>query len=162
MLTKKQVKALIACMSPDSTRPAIHCCYIDTYDGKTAIIATDGYKMVILTDESFSVLEPGTIIPFDSLNVWYKLASAKHFLNAEDISIMCTISEAVYPDYKALLPDDEHKHPISGFGVNGEFVKTLETLSGVPLWFETYGDAQPMIARHNDNIYVLMPRRKPK
>ena len=172
-LNKRQVKALLEVISADLTRPALTYAYIDDYDGKTVLVATDSYKLAVL--DVGRVPDPeahvGKFVARAELLKWYKLAESRDLLTSEGVLGMAErIDEAIkYPDWRMLLTRHyervatlvKHKEFVgaSQLSFNTEYAVHLETLAGGNLNYKLTGNIDMMVATKNGNLYILMPRK---
>lgn len=162
-LTKKQVKMLLDIISSDTARPVITHAKIDTYEGHPVLVGTDGYVLTALrlSDDVLPVI--GQLIPRAELTKWYKLAGTKDRLTEEDIIPMAVPDSksfengnANYPEWQKLIPTEAGALP--SFTLNANYLLTMQTLNDAPLtWQLGMTKLAPVIARANDNLYVIMP-----
>ena len=162
-MNKKQVGALLKVMSKDTMRPALRNLYIDEYNGRTVVVATNGY---ILTAVNIDI-EPehvGKSIKREAIEVWYKLATARNKLDgdalAELASNAANLSNLTYPEWEKLLPDG-YVSGATTMKFNADYAKTLQDLSGEEgLAWKLYGTISPMVATTDNGLYVMMPMKQ--
>lgn len=115
---KASVGQVIIASSNDLTRPALTGVYFNTYDGKLAIAATDGYRLAekIIIDKVES--EVKAIVPSSSLQEVLRSISddveeVEISFNEDlvrfrlgEVEIISKLIDASYPDYQKLIPKD--------------------------------------------------------
>jgi DNA polymerase III sliding clamp (beta) subunit (PCNA family) len=174
-LTKKQVKAFLDVISSDETRPILTNAKIDTYEGRPVLVGTDSYKLAVitLTDDILPLM--GYLIPRAELIKWHKLASHKDYLTEADLQPMATPDDQAmfrnddqdksqYPKWQPLVTRDKNE-AVTHISINAQFMATMQTLADADgynggLVWEFGGALAPVIAEHNQNIYVVMPRKR--
>lgn len=164
-MNKKQVTALLKVLSKDTFRETLNHAYIDRYEGKLVMIATDGYKMALIyIDEDAAELE-GRFIRRDALERWARAANAKSRLSGDELLELSRGDYGLHGGYydKPPVPwknifegGDTEAQTIMKF--DGEFTKILQDVNGgVPLAYELYGANQKMVAKSDIGVFVLMP-----
>lgn len=165
-MNKKQVGALLKVMSKDTTRPAMCAGYVDSYEGKTVLVATDGYAMAIVNMEGAKELE-GKLIRREAIEKWYKLATSKSRLTGEELVHVSADDYAQHGEYsrynyvpwKDILPRGETQ-PQASMKFNAEYFKTMQDIEGVPATrVELYGALKPMVMRGELGTYIVMPMK---
>lgn len=170
-LTKRQVGALLEVLSKDEARPILQHAKIDMYKGKPVLVATDSYKMCILSLSDDVTPIMGHVVHRSDLLKWYKLASHKDVLRDTDLFGMHRADDQAmfksdnadkseYPKWQPILDrGKEAPETISAISFNAEYVATMQKLSGTEggLRWEFTGRLDPMICNMNDDIYVVMP-----
>lgn len=162
-LTKKQVKSLLDVISSDTARPVITHVKIDTYEGHPVLVGTDGYTLVALRLTDDILPSMGQLIPRAELTKWYKLAGTKDRLTEADLIPMAVPDDKSfengrtnYPEWQKLIPTEFGSLP--SFALNANYLLTMQTLNDAPLtWQLGMTKLTPVIARANDNLYVIMP-----
>lgn len=167
-LTKKQVGALLKVMSNDTSRPILNGVHIDEYKGKHVMVATNGY---ILTALELDVENPldfkmGTFVRRSALEKWYKLATGKNRLtteelvkvSAEDYADNNGYQQGQYPDWKNILPDEKGIETLE-LTFNADYMKTMQDLADKPLTYRFNGKLGALVAKNNNDLYVIMPLR---
>ena len=115
---KASVGQVIIASSNDLTRPALTGVYFNTYDGKLAIAATDGYRLAekVIIDKVES--EVKAIVPSSSLQEVLRSISddveeVEISFNEDlvrfrlgEVEIISKLIDASYPDYQKLIPKD--------------------------------------------------------
>ncbi len=164
-MNKKQVTALLKVLSKDTFRETLNHAYIDRYEGKLVMIATDGYKMALIyIDEDAAELE-GRFIRRDALERWARAANAKSRLSGDELLELSRGDYGLHSGYydKPPVPwkrifegGDTEAQKIMRF--DGEFAKILQDVNaGIPLAYELYGANQKMVAKSDIGVFVLMP-----
>lgn len=170
-ITKKQVKALLDVINSDETRPILTNAKIDTFEGNPVLVATDTYKMSIikLSDDVLPIM--GQLIPRAELIKWYKLAGNKDYFTEADLLTIAKPDnggfndEPQYPKWQQLVPQQKLIQPQASIRINAAYMHTMQVLADCDtypagmLW-EFYGDLAPVVARHENNIYIVMPLKK--
>lgn len=162
-LSKKQLKAFLEVMSSDTSRPVLNHAKIDTYDGHPVLVATDGYVLTALrlTDDVLPIV--GQLIPRTELIKWHKLANTKDRLTEKDIIPMAVPDDkgfhngnAQYPEWQKLIPTEVGSLP--SFTLNANYLLTMQVINETPLtWQFGITKLTPVIARANNNLYLVMP-----
>lgn len=159
-LTKKQVKAFLEVISSDTSRPIICTAKIDTYKGRTVLIATDGYQLAALDAPGLKGQE-GKLIDRTELIKWYKLASSKDRLDENTLIKMpdARDSEKWYGEYPEWIKIIEAQHPgeITKVALNAKYMLTMQILADAPILYTTNGQRGAVTAYENNNLYVIMP-----
>lgn len=115
---KTSVGQVIIASSNDLTRPALTGVFFNTYDGKLAIAATDGYRLAekILIDKVES--EVKAIVPSSSLQEVLRsinddVEEIEISFNEDlvrfrlgEVEIISKLIDESYPDYQKLIPKD--------------------------------------------------------
>lgn len=165
-MNKKQVGALLKVMSKDSTRPVLCAGYVDNYEGKTVLVATDGYAMAIVNMEGAKELE-GKLIRREAIEKWYKLANGKSRLTGEELIDVSAddyakhgeYSDYTYPEWKKIMPQGETQ-PQASMKFNAEYFKTIQDIEGVPATsVELYGALKGLVMRGDIGTYIVMPMK---
>lgn len=160
-LTKRQVKALLEVISADESRPVLTHAKIDTFNDQTVLVATDSYKLAAINLDP-KIVKPilGQLIPRAELQKWYKLATNKDFLTDTDL-LTITVKESEvgkYPQWQQLVPDKKKFSALAGIGLNASYLLTIQTLiDTTALMLEFYGPLMPVVIRHDQNTYIVMP-----
>src|SRR5690606_8876481 len=134
-MNKKQVGAFLKVMGKDDMRPVLKTAYIDKYNDRLVMVATDGYKLsaVYLDEDAEPLL--GRLIRREAIERWYKLATGKSRLTGEELVRVSAddyaqhneYQDGTYPQWQALVPKGE----IEGQGemaFNAEFFKIVQDL----------------------------------
>lgn len=168
-MNKKQVGALLKVMSKDETRPILCTAKIDVLDGKTVLVATDGYKLAAVNIMGDIDKTPvGLIIRREAIERWYKLATGKSRLTADELDGVISDDygqhgsyvEGNYPEWKKMLPVGEPEGQ-SLMAFNADFFKTVQDLDGENhIRVKLYGRLKPMVMESERGTYVVMPMRK--
>lgn len=164
MFTKRQIKALLEVLANDNTRPALEHAYLDTYNDKPVLVATDSYKLITVYLEGGGDLDwpklAGRSISREDLTRWYKLASNSDRLQTEDIVTMAQdrSDDFKYPDWQKIIGQTK---PASAdqISFNAKYTLILETLADCHLCYELNGPNNPLIAQNNSGLYLIMPLR---
>ena len=161
-MNKKQVNALLKVMSKDTMRPVLRNAYIDEYEGRTVLVATDGYMLTALNIEIDSE-HVGKSIKREAIEVWYKLAVARSRFDGEAIAELANnkanLSDLNYPKWQG--PIDREQSAQDAMMFNADYAKTLQDLSGeIGLVWKLHGKLSPMIARTENGMYVMMPMKQ--
>lgn len=162
-MNKKQVNALLKVMSKDTLRPVLRNLYIDEYNGRTVVVATNGYILTAVNIE----IEPehvGKSIKREAIEVWYKLATGRSRFDGgavdELVGNSANLSNLEYPKWQSLMPSSETE-PQEMMIFNAEYAKTLQDLSGENgLIWKLHGKISPMIATTENGMYVMMPMKQ--
>lgn len=115
---KASIGQVIIASSNDLTRPALTGVYFNTYSGKLAIAATDGYRLAekILIEKVES--EVKAIVPSSSLqevlrSIGEEVEEVEISFNDDlvrfrlgEVEIISKLIDASYPDYQKLIPKD--------------------------------------------------------
>lgn len=115
---KNSIGQVIIASSNDLTRPALTGVYFNTYGGKLAIAATDGYRLAekIIIDKVES--EVKAIVPASSLqevlrSIGEDTEEIEISFNDDlvrfrlgEVEIISKLIDASYPDYQKLIPKD--------------------------------------------------------
>ena len=115
---KTSIGQVIIASSNDLTRPALTGVYFNTYNGKLAIAATDGYRLAekILIEKVKS--EVKAIVPASSLqevlrSIGEEVEEVEISFNDDlvrfrlgEVEIISKLIDASYPDYQKLIPKD--------------------------------------------------------
>ena len=162
-MNKKQVNAFLKVMGKDAMRPVLRNAHIDEYNGKTVLVATNGYTLSAINIEVDSELV-GKTIRREAIEVWYKLATTRNKLDgdalAELASNAANLSDLTYPEWKKVLPDG-YMSGETTMKFNADYAKTLQDLSGeTGLVWKLHGKLLPMIARTENGTYVMMPMKQ--
>lgn len=165
-MNKKQVAALLKVISKDETRPeALRCAYIDKYNDKVVMVATDGYKLaaIYLTEDHEHLV--GRLVRREAIEKWYKLSTGKSRL-IDDIEQVSNEDYAAsgsyaqnYPKWQTVLPVTEPDgQKVMRF--NAEFFKLIQELDGADdLVVTLYGDLAPMEVKTERGFYLVMPMK---
>lgn len=160
-MNRKQIGALLKIASKDASRPVLTSVHVDVYEGKTCLVATDGYILAMRYLEGIDS-HVGETIPRKLMERWYKLADNKSWFDAETVDEMFTDkdykpSDYKYPNYKSLIPTSNHSTN-RRVNFNAELALALQKVSGKPgLEWEFYGEREPITAKDETGIYLLMP-----
>lgn len=159
-LTKKQVKAFLEVISSDTSRPVICTAKIDTYKGRTVLIATDGYQLAALDAPGLKGHE-GKLIDRTELIKWYKLAGTKDRLDEKALIEMPNARDddrwfGEYPEWTKII-EAQHAGEITKIALNARYMLTMQTLADKTLIYDTHGKFGAVMAREDDNLYVVMP-----
>lgn len=163
-MNKSQVKALLDVISTDEIRPVLTYALIDEFEDRLTLIATDGYALAAIalanTDKELCALYKGKLISRQSLTRWYKLASVKDILGTEELLGMAESIESMhYPQWQSIAKNHEPENT-TRIAFNPQYVVTFTKLAGSNLSFTLKGNGGAMLARHDDNLYLLMPLRQ--
>lgn len=159
-LTKKQVKALLEVMSSDTVRPVICTAKVDTYEGRTVLIATDGYQLAALDAPELKGHE-GKLIDRTELIKWYKLASTKDRLDEAALIEMKNARDddkwyGEYPEWVKIIEAQERAE-LTKIALNANYMLTMQVLADKTLVYDTHGQRGAVMARDDNNLYVIMP-----
>ena len=162
-MNKKQVNAFLKVMSKDAMRPVLRNAHIDEYNGKTVLVATNGYILSSINIEVDSELV-GKTIRREAIEVWYKLATGKSRFDGEAVAELvgnsANLSDIEYPKWQNVMPTSETK-PQEAMMFNAEYAKTLQDLSGESgLVWKLHGKLSPMVATTENGTYVMMPMKQ--
>ena len=161
-MNKKQVNALLKVMSKDAMRPVLRNAYIDEYEGRTVLVATDGYMLTALNIE-IDAEHIGKSIKREAIEVWCKLATGRSRFGGEAIAELAgnkaNLSDLEYPKWQGLIDRKQSAQDMMRF--NADYAKTLQDLSGEDgLAWKLHGKISPMIARTENGTYVMMPMKQ--
>lgn len=115
---KTSIGQVIIASSNDLTRPALTGVFFNTYDGKLAIAATDGYRLAekIIIDKVES--EVKAVVPASSLHevlrsisddveeIEISFSDDLVRFRLGEIEIISKLIDSSYPDYQKLIPKD--------------------------------------------------------
>jgi len=167
-MNKKQVGALLKVMGKDDMKPALMHGLIDEYEGKLAIVATNGYALAIVYLDGGDELVKGTLVRRESIEKWYKLATGKSRLNGNELERVIAdefgdyheLSKSPFPQYKSLIPE-EFRQPAGAIAFNAVFISALQELDGgEPLTWNIGGALQPVLAKTDRGVYLFMPKKQ--
>lgn len=155
-LTRSQVKAWLDTMSDDTSRPVLNAAYIDQYDNRTVLVTTDGYVLTAMDAPGLKD-SVGKFITRLDLVKWYKLANSKSlFTDEEALTLVSDVVEGKYPEWQKLIPTEMGALP--SVTINAKYMLSMQTINNAPLKWDFGTDKfKPVIARANDNLYVIMP-----
>ena len=159
-LTKKQVKAFLEVISSDTSRPVICTAKVDTYEGRTVLIATDGYQLAALDAPGLKGHE-GKLIDRTELIKWYKLAGTKDRLDEKALIEMPNARDddkwyGEYPEWVKII-EAQHPGEITKIALNARYMLTMQTLADKTLVYTANGQRGAVTAREDNNLYVIMP-----
>ncbi len=116
------IEKTIFCSSTDDLRPIMTSVYLDITEGQISFVASDGHKLALLElrDESMTeqisfalplkiaTILKGLIKPTDELiNIFVNNNSVRLEYGSE--SIIATLQEGNYPNYRSVLPQNNDK-----------------------------------------------------
>lgn len=116
------IEKTIFCASTDDLRPIMTSVYLDIVEGQISFVASDGHKLALLElrDESMTekmsfalplkitTILKGLIKPSDDLiNIFVNNNSVRLEYGSE--SIIATLQEGNYPNYRSVLPQNNDK-----------------------------------------------------
>lgn len=116
------IEKTIFCSSTDDLRPIMTSVYLDIVEGQISFVASDGHKLALLElrDESMTeqisfalplkiaTILKGLIKPSDELiNIFVNNNSVRLEYGSE--SIIATLQEGNYPNYRSVLPQNNDK-----------------------------------------------------
>lgn len=166
-MNKKQVGALLKVMSKDGMRPTLCTGYVDTLDGRTVLVVTDGYKLAAVYMDGAEELV-GKMIRREAIERWYKLATGKSRLDGEELLAVASedygqhngyYDDSKYPEWQKLIPQGTTE-PQEGMAFNAEYFKIMQDLDGADsLEVSLYGKLAPMVIRTERGLYMVMPMK---
>jgi hypothetical protein len=163
-LSKYQVKAFLNVMGDDTSRPVLYGAYVDEYEGRTVLVATNGYVLAALDTPELSE-HKGEFINRNTFKQWHKDHSAKVQMTSDDIiaalqPLKTSETNWAYPKWQLII-DGLKPGSVDKIAINGRYMDTMQDLNdGEPMtWGFSEGKYSPVIARANNNIYVIMPLR---
>lgn len=160
-LTKRQVMNILKELKKAKSRPVLKDMAIQKHDnGKYHLTYTSGYMAVYIPLEENDKIKSG-IIPFDKIEVWYKLATAKDFIDTDWI-IENTKEDAdnKYPDTERFINTDFAE--IERITLNAELLNNLQSVFGtVGVDLEFTGQYKPInvTSSETDIFAILLPMR---
>ena len=159
-LTKKQVKAFLEVISSDTSRPVICTAKVDTYEGRTVLIATDGYQLAALDAPGLKGHE-GKLIDRTELIKWYKLAGTKDRLDEKALIEMPNARDddkwyGEYPEWVKII-EAQAPGEIAKVILNANYMLNMQILADKPLPYTANGQRGAVIAYEDNNLYVIMP-----
>lgn len=166
-MNKKQVGAFLKIMSKDSSRPILNTAYIDRYEGRRVMVATDGYKLaaVYLDEDAEPIV--GKLIRREAIEKWYKLATGKSRLTGEELVAVSaddyaqhgSYQEGKYPEWQRLVPTSEPEgQEVMHF--NAEFMKIVQDMNGADsIQVELRGKLAPMMIKSEVSLAMVMPMK---
>lgn len=167
-MNKKQVAAFLKVMSKDDTRPVLCAGYVDKFDDKVALVATDGYKLsAVYLDEDAEELV-GKLVRRSAFERWYKLASNKDIItgeelkriSSEDFALNDGYLDAKFPEWQNLVPKREQE-PQASMHFNAEFFKIVQDLNGDDsVHVQLYGMLAPMVVKSDKAFSMVMPMKR--
>lgn len=160
-MNKKQVGAFLKVVGKDPARVTLSHAKIDTYNGRTVLMGTDGYKLAaIYIDEADELV--GKLLPREAIERWYKLATGKSRLTGREIveSLAQELTEGNYPEWQKLVPQGDTL-PQTTMRFNAEFFKIMQDLTGnADMTVKFYGEVHPMVIESEDGVFVVMPMKQ--
>lgn len=165
-MNKKQLGAFLKVVSKDTTRPILTCAYVDEYNGKAVLVGTDSYKLTaVYIDGEVDEEIKGKMIRRESLERWYKLATGKSRLTAdelkqvssEDYTMNGDYMYGTYPKWQPLVAELKNE-PQSSMKFNAEFFKIVQDLNKaehIEVVFN--GILSPMVIDTEVAYSVVMP-----
>ena len=165
-MNKKQVGALLKVMSKDTSRPILRTGYVDNYNGKTVLVATDGYQLAAVYMEGAEDLE-GKLIRREAIERWYKLATAKSTLtgaelkhvSADDFALHDSYESGVYPPWQQLVPSLT-RESAGRVAFNADYMKNMQDINGgIGLEWHFGQQLEPILAKNEHGIYLVMPMK---
>ena len=165
-LTKKQVKSLLEVMSSDKTREVLTTAYIDEFEDKYYLVATDGYTLAAIILDTDASGYVGRFVKRDDLIRWYKLASTKDVLTEQELLIgmsrKALQSDASYPNWKDIYTSIiKSKFETDTFHINADYFKTMQELvGGLPVKYLNYHNA--FIAKQELGMFIIMKLKDAK
>lgn len=163
-MNKKQVGALLKVMGKGNMRPALNVGYVDKYNDRVVLVATDGYKLAAVYMDGADELI-GKNIRREAIERWYKLATGKDRLNgeelvrvsSEDYSMHGEYQDTEFPEWQRLMPTHEPE-PQEAMRFNADFFKVVQDLDGSEgVKVELYGRLAPMVVKGDIGTYMVMP-----
>ena len=167
-MNRKQVNTFLKIMMKDNTRPGLECGYIDLYNDRPVIVATDGYILsaVYLDDEARNHV--GKRVTRDSIERWYKLADGRSLFTGdtiqqlleEDVREGRTIPGA-YPAWQTLIPSNKDFYKFKDdmtISFNADFMKLAQDLSvDNNVKVSIYGKLSPLVIESETSLTLIMP-----
>ncbi|SBW05639.1 DNA polymerase III subunit beta [uncultured Dysgonomonas sp.] len=116
------IEKTIFCASTDDLRPIMTSVYLDITEGQISFVASDGHKLALLELQDESMTEEisfalplkiatilkGIVKPSDELiNIFINGNSARFELGSD--SIVATLQEGSYPNYRSVIPQNNDK-----------------------------------------------------
>lgn len=165
-MNKKQVAAFLKIMSKDDSRPVLCTAYVDKFEDRVVLVATDAYRLSAVYLEGDEAEElVGKLIRRTAIERWYKLATGKSRLTAEELKVVANEDVALnggefdgkYPEWQKLVPTTE----LDGqkkMAFNAEFFKAVQDLNDTEnVTVELRGILAPMVVRSNVSYSMVMP-----
>lgn len=167
-MNKKQVGAFLKIMSKDTAREVLCRAQIDEYNGDVVLVATDGYQLSAVKIEYGEDIKHlvGKLIRRDALERWYKLASGKSRLNAEEVEAVLSddyakegeYAQERYPEWKKLIPEEGTESPVGVIRFNVKYMNNVQDLHGLDgVEAKFYGEFGPIVLRGKLGTSVVMP-----
>lgn len=167
-MTKKQVGALLKVMAKDDLRPQLATAKVDKWGERTVLVATNGYVMAVLKLDTEDAKElVGRIIRREAIEIWYKLANGKSRLTTIELEAVSNQDFAThdgyldieYPNWVNVIPEGIPAGT-KRICFNAEYAKILQDLEGNDgLDWTLYGEIKQMMAKVNENTYIMMPKK---
>lgn len=160
-LTKRQVMNIIKELKKMKNRAVLQDMAIQKHDnGKYYLTYTNSYMAVYIPLEENEKVKPG-IIPFEKIDVWYKLATAKDFIDTDWI-IDNTEEDPdnKYPDTERFINTEFTE--IERITLNAELLNNLQLVfgtKGVDLDFTGQYKPINVTSSETDIFAILLPMR---
>lgn len=161
-LTKRQVMNILKELKKAKKgRTVLENMAVQKHDnGKYHLTYTNSYMVVYIPLEENEKVKPG-IIPFDKIDVWYKLATAKDFIDTDWI-IENTEEDSYnkYPDTEKFIGTESTE--IEKIALNAELLNNLQLVFGtVGVDLEFTGQYKPInvTSSKTDIFAILLPMR---
>lgn len=166
-MNRKQVNAFLKIMMKDKMRPVLESAYVDELNGRTVLVATDGYVLtaVYIEDAKDYI---GKRVTREAVEKWYKLADGKSRLTGDTIQELMEDDQynareltGNYPEWKKLLPttpDTDAFVRDMSISFNANYVKLVQDLNGdESVKMTLYGKLAPMVVESETALSVIMP-----
>lgn len=164
-MNKKQIGAFLKVMSKDKSRAVLCSAYIDLYNNKPVMVATDAYILsaVYLPDLDKSYV--GKRITREAIEKWYKLADGRIKFNGSTIQDLMEDDvynnraiSGQYPDWQSVIKINNN--PTNKIGFNADYAKIIQELNGSDgLTYSLNGDLGAMVSDTELAFSMIMPLR---
>lgn len=158
-LSKKQVGAIVKVLDKNPTRPMLEYLRIDTMTDQPNLVAvaTNGFVMMVfqtsLEAETHKELV-GKGVQVNSFKKWYATAGSKDtFGEALLTELAKDINQSF--DWQRAIPTEPA--PIDLVAIDPVLMRSLQDVADKPLFYTTYGEGKPVVAKRDGNTYLLMP-----
>lgn len=165
-MNRKQVNAFLKIMSKDTSRPVLCSTLVDSFRGKAALVAIDGYVLTAVylgeTDDSYI----GKRITRTAIEKWYKLADGKSRLTGETIQEL--MEDDVhngrelygdFPKWQQIVPKESQA--VDTIAFNADFAKTVQDLNAVDgLTLTLNGKLGAMVSDTEVAYTLIMPLKR--
>ena len=145
-ILRSMIKKVIFSISQDESKYALTGVFMEIYNGKLAMVATDGKRLALVEKElsDIGVEDDGSLIPddgvivpktalnellkysFEDQNVSIGFSKNQIFIKYDNVSMVSNLIEGKFPDYRKIIPVDRENF----FTVNREtFLGAIKRVS---------------------------------